>query len=159
MKSTLLILLGFLIMESTFSQNYYYEDFGPFDQSIPTPSSFLGYEIGEYHTRHDRIVAYMEALDGASDRASLIDYGKTHELRRLVILQISTADQIENLETIRKQHLTMVDPASSTNSGALSDIPIFVNLGYNVHGNEPSSSEAAMLAAYVMIASEHPDIQ
>ncbi|MFT6807882.1 MAG: hypothetical protein ACJA01_001104 [Saprospiraceae bacterium] len=159
MKSTLLILLGFLIMESTFSQNYYYEDFGPFDQSIPTPSSFLGYEIGEYHTRHDRIVAYMEALDGASDRASLIDYGKTHELRRLVILQISTADQIENLETIRKQHLTMVDPASSTNSVALSDIPIFVNLGYNVHGNEPSSSEAAMLAAYVMIASEHPDIQ
>ncbi|MEO2099957.1 MAG: M14 family zinc carboxypeptidase, partial [Flavobacteriaceae bacterium] len=30
---------------------------------------------------------------------------------------------------------------------------------YNVHGNEPSSSEAALLAAYTLAASEHPQIQ
>jgi len=156
MKSTILFLLGFLVAQCLYSQNYYYEEFAPFDSSIPTPEAFLGYEIGEYHTRHDRIVAYMEALEDASEKASLIDYGKTHELRRLVILQISTKDHIQNLENIRKEHVTMVDPE---NSNKASDLPIFVNLGYNVHGNEPSSSEAAMLAAYVLVASNHPDIK
>ena len=34
-----------------------------------------------------------------------------------------------------------------------------INLAYNVHGNEPSSSEAAMLAAYTLVASEDPQIQ
>ena len=38
-------------------------------------------------------------------------------------------------------------------------LPVFVNLGYNVHGNEPSSSEAAMLAAYTLLASQHPEIR
>ena len=159
MKSTLFLLLSVLSFSTAISQNYFYQDFGPFNEDIPTPAAFLGYEIGDYHTRHDRIVAYMEALDAASDRASLIDYGKTHELRRLVILQISKKAHIENLESIRKKHLLMVDPSDNTKAIELEDVPIFVNLGYNVHGNEPSSSEAAMLAAYVLVASEHPDIQ
>ena len=29
--------------------------------------------------------------------------------------------------------------------------PIVINLGYNVHGNEPSSSEAALLTAYTLL--------
>ena len=153
MKSTLFLLLSVLSFSTAISQNYFYQDFGPFNEDIPTPAAFLGYEIGDYHTRHDRIVAYMEALDAASDRASLIDYGKTHELRRLVILQISKKAHIENLESILKKHLLMVDPSDNTKAIELEDVPIFVNLGYNVHGNEPSSSEAAMLAAYVLVAS------
>ena len=119
----------------------------------------MGYGIGDYHTRHDLIVAYLEALDAASDKASLIDYGKTHELRRLVILQISNEIHIANIESLRQRHLELVDPDNEVNPSTLNDLPIFVNLGYNVHGNEPSSSEAAMLAAYVMVASNHPDIE
>jgi hypothetical protein len=38
------------------------------------------------------------------------------------------------------------------------EVPVFINLAYNVHGNEPSSSEAAMLTAYTFVASENPEI-
>lgn len=144
---------------SLIGQDYFFKDFGPFDSSIPSPEAFLGYEIGDYHTRHDRIVAYLEALAAASDRASLIDYGKTHELRRLVILQISDPNHLQNIEAHRQKHLQLVDPDASLQDSDLANLPIFVNLGYNVHGNEPSSSEAAMLAAYVLVASNHADIE
>ena len=92
------------------AQDYYFSKFKPFNPEIPEPAEFLGYDIGDYHTRHDRIVAYLEELARVSDRASLIDYGKTHELRRLVMLQISTADNLANIERLRTEHLKLVDP-------------------------------------------------
>lgn len=158
MKKTIFLLTILFSFTSISAQDYYFKDFGPFDPSVPSPESFLGYKVGDYHTRHDRIVAYLEALDAASDRASLIDYGKTHELRRLVILQVSQPDNLRNLESHRLKHLQLIDPTSTMNKEEMNGLPVFVNLGYNVHGNEPSSSEAAMLTAYVMVASNHPDI-
>ena len=40
---------------------------------------FLGYEIGDQHTRHDLILAYFKYLSAVSERADLIIYGKSHE--------------------------------------------------------------------------------
>lgn len=159
MKQLLPLVACLLCSLSLLSQDYFYKDFGPFDPSIPSPEEFLGYEIGDYHTRHDRIVAYLEALDAASNRATLIDYGKSHELRRLVILQISQPDHLQNIEDHRQKHLQLTKPDAELPASDLATMPVFVNLGYNVHGNEPSSSEAAMLAAYVLTASSHPDIE
>ena len=47
------VLVVFLFMTSVAgAQDYYFEEFQPFDKSIPSPEEFLGYPIGEYHTRH-----------------------------------------------------------------------------------------------------------
>lgn len=160
MKKLLLSIIAISFVVLVYGQgNYYYEKYGPFDTSIPTPAAFLGYNIGDYHTRHDRIVAYLEKLSEVSDRASIIDYGKSHELRRLVILQISDPQHLSNLEGLQSKHNELTNPGISIDYTTYEDQPVFVNLGYNVHGNEPSSSEAAMLAAYVLVASNHPDIQ
>ena len=140
------------------TQDYFYKNYGPFDPAIPSPAEFLGYNIGDYHTRHDLIVTYLEKLSTLSNRAELIDYGKTHELRRLVILQVSNEKNINNLEDHRQAHLKLIDPTANIDYNAMNEVPIFINLGYSVHGNEPSSSEAAMLTAYVMVASNHPEI-
>ena len=48
---------------------------GTYDSSIPTPASFLGYEIGYDFTPHHRLKAYLEAVAAASDRVSLGSYG------------------------------------------------------------------------------------
>jgi hypothetical protein len=40
-----------------------------------------------------------------------------------------------------------------------SSLPIIVNLGYGVHGNEPSSAEAAILSAYTLVASNNDKIK
>lgn len=154
-------LISFFLLFACISldaQDYFYQQFEPYDSSIPSPEQYLEYGIGDYHTRHDQIVSYLEAIAATTDRASLMDYGKTHERRRLVMLQISAPDHLTNLEKHRQRHLELVDPSSNVVVNSLHDLPVFVNLAFNVHGNEPSGSESALLAAYVLAASNHPEI-
>ena len=44
------------------AQDYFFKKFHPFNSDIPSPEAFLGYPIGEHHTRHDLIVAYLTKL-------------------------------------------------------------------------------------------------
>jgi hypothetical protein len=139
------------------AQDYYFKHYQPFDNSIPSPEEFLGYPVGAYHTRHDQVVAYMYRLAELSDKASIAEYGQTHENRKLIILNIGTPERIANLESYRQKHLEVVD--ANTNISSFDQLPIFINLAYGVHGNEPSSTEAAMLTAYTLIASESEDVK
>ncbi|MGA9270837.1 MAG: M14 family zinc carboxypeptidase [Lutimonas sp.] len=139
------------------AQDYYYGDYQPFDASIPSPEEFLEYPVGDYHTRHDLVVAYLTKLAEVSDKASLSVYGKTHENRKLVILTIGKPENLNNLEAIRAKHLQVVDPDTQVDD--FSDLPLFVNLAYGVHGNEPSSTEAALLTAYTLVASESEQVK
>ncbi|AXT57140.1 zinc carboxypeptidase [Aquimarina sp. MMG015] len=161
MKITQLFILSSLIslfsISSIVGQDYFFKDKAPFNSEIPTPEEFLGYPIGEQHTRHDQIVAYLTKLAEISDRAIIENYGKSHENRKLVILTISKPENIGSLPSIKKQHLAFTDAlANPTNYNG---IPIFVQLGYNVHGNEPSGAEAAMLTAYTLVASNSSEVK
>ena len=151
-----LLLLVVLYGSTISAQDYFYQKFQPFNSEIPTPETFLGYGIGEHHTRHDLIVAYLEKLAEVSDRASIAEYGRTHEGRKLVMLTLTAPKNLSNLDQLQEDHLAFTDPAKSVSN--YNDIPIFINLAYNVHGNEPSSSEAALLTAYTFAASENPEI-
>jgi len=141
---------------SIYSQDYYFEDYQPFNKNIPSPEEFLGYPIGAYHTRHDLVVAYLEKLAELSDKASLAVYGYTNENRKLTMLTITSNINLQNLASIKKKHLQVVD--NKTDVTDFSDLPIFINMAYGVHGNEPSSTEAAMLTAYTLIASDNPNV-
>jgi hypothetical protein len=145
------------MVSTTFAQDYFFKNKAPFNADIPSPEDFLGYPIGEQHTRHDQIVSYLTKLAELSDRASITTYGKTHEHRKLVILTVSNPDNLKNLDRIKAQHLQFVNPNLSPTN--YNEIPIFINLGYGVHGNEPSSSEAAMLTAYTLVASNSSEIK
>ena len=152
------VLLLLLFCGSTLhGQDYFLKKYQPFNSEIPSPEEFLGYGIGDHHTRHDRIVAYLEKLASLSDRASIYEYGRTHEGRKLVMLTITTPENLANLDQIQQQHLAFTDPKKNVTN--YNDVPIFVNLGYNVHGNEPSSSEAALLAAYTFVASNSSEVK
>ncbi len=151
------LLLGvFFLSTSLSAQDYFFKKFHPFNSNVPSPEEFLGYGIGERHTRHDLIVNYLTKLAEVSDRASIHEYGKTHEGRKLVILTITSPENLGNLDQLKTQHLQFTDPSKSPSN--YDEVPIFINLGYNVHGNEPSSSEAALLTAYTLTASNSPEI-
>ncbi|WP_343485792.1 M14 family zinc carboxypeptidase [Allomuricauda sp. d1] len=152
LSTTLLVLFCTIVS----AQDYFFERYTPFDEKIPSPKEFLGYGIGEHHTRHDLIVAYLTKLAEVSDRASIQEYGKTHEGRKLVILTVSNPKHLKNLETLQSEHLAYTDPTKNVSD--YDGLPTFINLGYNVHGNEPSSSEAALLTAYTFVASKNPEI-
>ena len=157
MKNLKLLLVFMLLSNIITSQNYFLENYEPYNNSILSPEEFLGYEIGFQHTRHDQIVSYLTYLSSVSDKADLIKYGKTHEGRNLVILTISSKNNLNRLGEIQKEHLKNTIPGVTVTSNE--DLPIIINLGYGVHGNEPSSSEAALLTAYTLVSSKSKKIE
>ena len=155
-----IILINLLFLGSLYSQDYYFSNYAPFDDSIMSPEQFLGYPVGEMHTRHDLIVSYMEYLSESSEKAQIYNYGRTYEGRKLVILAVSTPDKILDIENIRDTHLSYIhtDHPNYKNESKPDNFPVIINLAYNVHGNEPSSSEAALLTAYTLVSSESDEV-
>jgi hypothetical protein len=118
-----------------------------FSQTIKSPSEFLGYEIGSRFTRHHRVVDYFKYVSNTVSNVKLEKYGETNENRPLYVSYISSQENITNLESIRKNNLsqTGIIAGNTTNKKAI------VWLSYNVHGNEASSTEAAMLTLYELV--------
>ena len=130
--------------------DYYFPDGAAFLPGIPTPEEFVGYPIGSFHTRHDQIVSYMKELARVSDRATYQEIGRTYERRPMPVLTVTTPENHASLEEIRRRHLAASEPDGDV--AAAADVPVIVHLGYGVHGNETSSSEAALLTAYWLVA-------
>jgi hypothetical protein len=152
MKKYLALFVFALCLFSASAQNNYFFPSGvSFDPAIPSPEQFLGYPVGDWHTRHDRIVSYFQELARVSPKAHFQIIGYTNERRPQIVLTITSPENYARLEEIRKEHLKLADPSQSVNTA---NMPVIITHGYNVHGNEPSSSEAAMLTAYYLIASQ-----
>ena len=64
-----------------------------YSSKVPTPASVLGFEVGEWHVRHDQLVRYMETLAEASPRVELIETGRTHEGPGMKYLQVAVIVQ------------------------------------------------------------------
>lgn len=145
-----------LLAAPAFAQSaYFFPQGGEFDPSIPTPQQFLGYEIGSRYTRHDQLVAYFNELARHSDKIKVEQIGSSYEGRPLLIATVTSAQNQQQLETLRRQHVTLADPAQPLSAAGSS--PVVVWLGYSVHGNETSSGEAALLTAYYLVASRSAD--
>ncbi len=119
----------------------------PLAAEVPSPAEFLGYPLGARFTHWSEIGGYLERLAAASDRVAIQDYGTTYEGRPLTLLAISSPANIARLDELRREHLRL---AAGGEPGA--DDPVVVWLAYGVHGNESSSAEAAMAAAYLLAA-------
>lgn len=151
-KTVLSLIFTLFLGQLAFAQEEYYFPGEKFDPAIPSPSQFLGYPVGDWHTRYDLIVKYFEKLDQLSPLAQLQTIGYTHEHRPKVILTIASAANMGNLEQIRLRQIQLADPSQPKPD--VNAMPSIVHLGYGVHGNEPSSAEAAMLTAYWFLASQ-----
>ncbi len=123
-----------------------------YDPAIPKPSDVLGYEVGEWHVRHDLLVAYFRTLAAASDRVTVAETGRTHEARPLLLVTITAPANHDRLESIRTEHLSLTDPAQPMPD--VSAMPAVVYMGYSVHGNEASGSNASLLVAYHLAAAQ-----
>lgn len=134
--------------------SYYLGEGGAYDERVPTPEEFFGFEVGEWHLRPDQIEQYLRAVAAAApERAKFEVFGHTHEQRAVVHLIVAAPERMSNLEAVRAQHVALSDPeqAKQVDMGAM---PAVVNLGYSIHGNEASGANAAVVAAYWLVAAE-----
>lgn len=146
-------LMSFTAQAGKPAQDYLPKDIS-YDPSIPLPSSVLGSYVGEWHVRHDQLVEYMREVAAASPRISLIETGRTHENRPLVLLQITSPDNQSRLADIKEQHQKVLADGSKPSA----DAPLILYMGYSVHGNEPSGANASLLIAYYLAAAQGNEI-
>ncbi|NBC25844.1 MAG: zinc carboxypeptidase [Bacteroidetes bacterium] len=108
---------------------------------LQSPEQFLGYELGDRYTPHHQVVAYVRHVAEESDRVDFKPYGETYEHRQLVYLTVTTPANHERLEEIRTNNLKLI---GLTEGEPTEFRKAIIWLSYNIHGNETSSSEAAM---------------
>ncbi len=155
--SAIVLFLVFTLSSMGQTQLDYYLPDGTYNSNIPTPSSIIGHEVGEWHITHDKLVYYMRAVAQASSRVTLIENGRTHEDRPQLLLAITSEANQGRLEELRLEHKKLTDPAVSDQVD-IANLPAVVWQGFSIHGNEPSGSNASMLAAYYYAAAEGSEI-
>lgn len=118
---------------------------------LKSPEAFLGYKIGSRFTAHDKVVSYFQHVaETAPASVILKQYGETNEHRPLYLSFISSQENISNLENIRLNNLRLAHLAKDK-MAPVENAPAIVWFSYNVHGNEASSSEAAMLTLFALV--------
>lgn len=117
---------------------------------LQSPDAFLGYPLGSRFTPYYKVVEYCKYVAQNSKMVSLHQYGETYEHRPLLALFVGTEAHISQLEQIRENNLQLARQSVTAAPGS-ANTPAIVWLSYNVHGNEPTSTEAAMATLFALV--------
>jgi hypothetical protein len=130
---------------------------------VPTPSEFLGFEVGADHKLADyrQISSYFKALSGASDRVQIEVLGKTTLGEEMFMAVISTADNLRNKAKYQEIARKLADPRGLSKE----QIDALANEGKgillltcNIHSDEIGSSQMAMEWAYKLATTNDPEM-
>ncbi len=114
---------------------------------LQSPQEFLGYKLGDQFTRHHQVVDYYEHIAAQVPHVQLLEYGRTYEDRPLLMAVMSSAVNMQQIETIREDNLRR---AGLLDGSPTTEIPI-IWMSYNVHGNESVGTESAMATTYELL--------
>ena len=119
-------------------------------------------DLGTRYTPHDAYLAYVRALAAAApDRVQLTTLNITEEGREQPFLVITSPENLRRLEELKALNARLAEPRTCTAEEArriAATNPVFVWLGYSVHGSEVSGSEAALAVAYHFAAARSPEV-
>jgi hypothetical protein len=127
-----------------------------YDPAIPSVADVLGYESGERITWSHDVRRYFEALQKAApERVRIVDYAQSWEGRGLFYVAMSSPDNLARSDDMRRAMRALRDPRGTSAEEAerlIAGTAPVTWLAYGVHGNEISSSDAAMMTAYHLLA-------
>jgi hypothetical protein len=132
-----------------------------YDPRVPTLRQVLGYDLGDRITAPAGLIRYLNALAESSPRLKVFEYGQTWEGRKLVYAAVSSEANMKRLAEIRGAIHRLADPRQPSPEEArklIAGLPVIVSLAYGVHGNEISSSDAALLTAYHLLAARNDEV-
>ncbi|MCB9898360.1 MAG: hypothetical protein H6825_10185 [Planctomycetes bacterium] len=131
------------------------------DASIPSPDDLLGQPLGSRIAHHDEILRCFDLWARQSPRMTLVEHGQTFEGRRLVHAIVTSEANQARLDDIRAALRRIDDPRGLSESEAkdlLRDLPAVAWMGYSIHGDETSGSDAALALAYHLVAGLDADV-
>ncbi len=159
MRLTVAVLLLFCV-STTDAADLGWPD-ADYDPAIPTLKKVVGHAPGERLTRSADAQRYLRALaEAAPERTHLVEYARSWQGQPLSYLLIAAPQRIADLESVRADIQRIAHPRDLDDSAAralVDGLPAVVWLAYGVHGNEISSTDAALLTAYHLLAARNDD--
>ncbi|MFN2446862.1 MAG: M14 family metallopeptidase [Vicinamibacterales bacterium] len=129
-----------------------------YDAAIPTLKQIVGHEPGIEISSPDQIGQYLQALaTAAPSRTRLVEYARSWEGRPLWLLVVGNPDRMQRLDQVKADLKKLADPRAVSAAEAdrlVNELPVVVWLVHGVHGNEISSSDAALQEAYHLLAAQ-----
>ncbi|MGD2123147.1 MAG: M14 family zinc carboxypeptidase [Gemmatimonadota bacterium] len=135
----------------------------PVVPGIPTPKEVLGHHIGETRTLtyYEDILAYYRALAEASPRVWIESIGSSDEGRDLVVVWVSSEENLARLEQNRENLARLADPRGLSEA-EVQRILNTTNPNYHVmgglHSGETGAPEALMEMVYRLATETSPFI-
>lgn len=124
-------------------------------KALPTLQEVVGHAWGSEITAPSDVVRYLKSLSVATPMIKLVEYGKSWEGRPLHYVVIATEQTMGRLTEVQAGMRKLADPRSLNKAEAerlVASLPVVTWLSYGIHGNEPSSTDAALLMAYHLLA-------
>ena len=121
--------------------------------SIPSPADVLGHSLGQRFTTTEEVLQYARVLDEASELVTVQEYGLSQEGRPLIQIVIATPAHRARLDDILADVGRLRDAGLSAGDARAiaARNPAVVWFSYGVHGNESSSTEAALWTAWDIV--------
>lgn len=133
----------------------------PASATIPSPRQVLGHDVGapgklDYYAD---LLKYYRALAANSPRVKILEIGKTEEGRDNIVVMLSAADNIRDLEANRQNLGRLADPRGLAPTQAQELIartkPIYHLMGA-LHSSETGPAEMLLELAYRVVTEESP---
>jgi hypothetical protein len=133
----------------------------PIVAGITSPKQVIGHHVGEPKklTYYEDILRYYRALAAATPRVKVIEIGVSDEGRPLVVVAISSAETIADLERHRASLARLADPRTLTEAEAqqvIADAKPIYHVMAGLHSGETGPPEMLMELAYRLAADETP---
>jgi len=130
--------------------------------NIKTPKEHYGFHMGEDRklARWDKIVEYFWHLD-THPTVKVWNMGKTTEGHPFLLAAISSPENIQNLDKIKKDSYTLAHPKDTTEEKIKEIIQngkTIVSMTMSVHASEVGGTQCSSELAFTVATSQDPEI-
>lgn len=135
----------------------------PVQAQVPRPADVLGFEPGaDYELAdYDQLLDYYRQLDAASDRVSLVEIGRSVQGRPLVLLFVSSAENLRDLDRWRRYSAGLAQARVPEDSARVlartGKAVVWVDGG--LHATEVAGAQMGPVLAYRVATEETAEMQ
>jgi hypothetical protein len=132
--------------------------------AVPSPESVLGFVPGADRrlVDWDQALDYLQLLDAASDRITMVELGRTTGGRPFVMATVTSEANQARLEEIRQVNARLSDPRGLSEDDAerlLARGRVVVAMAFSLHSTEVGGTLTALRLLHLLASSDTDDVR
>lgn len=147
-------------LPTEFDYNAPFFENADYDPAVKTPRDILGFELGSKPVRHAEVEKVLQTW-AAAGRLILTPYAQTHENRTLYYALVTSPRNQKRLDSIKTNLQRFADPRNLNSDSDLTklidDTPAIAWMGFTIHGDELSGSDASIALLYHLVAARNAE--